>query len=168
MTTIKKQFEFEDVARGFAAGVKYIRNDLEIRVSESGDSIFWNVFITGEDGIFEITAGSKHPKDRETHPDCSTAISSRDPRAGGDHSSDAHGGESADGVPSDEGSERTVDVTLEDNGSIVLFTMESVEAHAWVKVHLANAITVKGKIVVEHRYVDPIVEGMRASGLVVK
>lgn len=241
MTTIKKQFEFEDAARGFAAGVEYIRSDLKVTVAPSKEgkhpSGLWDVSITGENGVFDITCDDKtppdkwednsiqfprllaeiwgtglttrqvtflcetmdltlgqldelferadavwqadkdnifadidarkHSRDRETHPDCSASISERGTRANGDSSSDAPGSEPTDGVPSDEGSGSTADVSVRNEGTISLFQLMSVAALTWVKVHLDGAMMIRGDVVVEHRYVELITKGMEADGLTV-
>lgn len=58
------------------------------------------------------------------------------------------------------------DFTVRDEGSIFLLTPETPEADAWVAEHLPEDAMRFGKaVVIEHRYVSDIVDGIQADGL---
>lgn len=58
------------------------------------------------------------------------------------------------------------DVTVDDEGSIVLVTPRSAAAREWLAAYLPDDATwFGGAVVVEPRYVADIVDGMRAAGL---
>lgn len=61
-----------------------------------------------------------------------------------------------------------VDVTVQDEGTIVLLHLISESAKTWVAENVESAPRVGDAIAVEHRYADPIIDGMLADGLVVE
>lgn len=61
-----------------------------------------------------------------------------------------------------------VDFVLQYGGSISFLEAVSEAAQEWVAEHLPSDVTRWGKdIVIEHRYVEPIVRGIEAAGLYV-
>jgi hypothetical protein len=67
------------------------------------------------------------------------------------------------------GSSPPVDVQVEKHGTIFLLRPLTDVAHDWVDEHLpTDAIWWCGAIVVEHRYIGPIVGGAIGDGLVVR
>ncbi len=56
------------------------------------------------------------------------------------------------------------DFTLTDHGTIAILYPDSDEARDWVSEYLPGT-HFGGGIVIEHRYVGPIVEGIWADGL---
>ena len=62
-----------------------------------------------------------------------------------------------------------VDFEVSGGGSVYLFKPLTRAAHAWVDEHLpADATWWCGAVVVEHRYIGPIVGGASGDGLVVR
>jgi hypothetical protein len=59
------------------------------------------------------------------------------------------------------------DFELECHGSIWLLTAVTVAAQDWTAVHIPDAQMWGASFVVEHRFVDDIVEGIRVDGLTV-
>jgi len=60
----------------------------------------------------------------------------------------------------------TPDATISDHGSIVLLHPISEEAITWIDENIGNEAQYFGDaLVIERRYVVPIVNGMRADGL---
>lgn len=58
------------------------------------------------------------------------------------------------------------DFTVQNHGSIFILTPHTPEAEAWVEEHIPDDAQLWGNgIVVEHRFIDNIVEGARADGL---
>jgi hypothetical protein len=58
------------------------------------------------------------------------------------------------------------DFTVRDEGSIFLLTPETDAGRAWANDNLSeDAMTFGSAIVVEHRYIGAIVEGILADGL---
>jgi len=65
--------------------------------------------------------------------------------------------------------EHTVDVTVQNEGSIFLFQLETEAAKTWVAEHVSEEATFWcGGLVVEHRYAGNLAAGMQADGLVVE
>lgn len=61
-----------------------------------------------------------------------------------------------------------IDVSLRNEGSIVLFTPNTESARDWISENIPEDSTWWGTaLVVEHRYAGTIIEGMQNSGLVV-
>jgi hypothetical protein len=61
------------------------------------------------------------------------------------------------------------DVTVLDEGTIVLFTLESEPAHEWWRENVdPDAMTYCDAYVVEHRYAQPIITGLLDAGLEVE
>ncbi|HXA76982.1 MAG TPA: hypothetical protein VNV41_07590 [Candidatus Acidoferrales bacterium] len=62
-----------------------------------------------------------------------------------------------------------VDLTVENHGSIFLLQGHTVSATEWINEHLPeDRQTFGGAVVVEPRYIGPIVRGAMADGLVVR
>ncbi len=60
------------------------------------------------------------------------------------------------------------DVVIQDEGTIFLVRGQSVAGAEWIVEHLPDdAMRFGGAIVVEHRFIDDIVNGMQADGLTV-
>jgi hypothetical protein len=58
------------------------------------------------------------------------------------------------------------DFTVRDEGSIFLLTPESEQAKAWIEENLpADRLVFAGSVVVEHRYIADIIEGIMADGM---
>lgn len=69
-------------------------------------------------------------------------------------------------VPMADMSPGQVDVSLFNEGSIVLFQLNTEAAREWVSEHVDPAATWFGNsLVVDHRYVDDLVDGMLDAGL---
>jgi len=64
-----------------------------------------------------------------------------------------------------EARETEVDFRVENHGSIVLLRPLTSLAEAWVEDHVGYETMVQDAIVVEHRYIVPIIEGFEAEGL---
>ena len=62
------------------------------------------------------------------------------------------------------------DIRVQHEGSLALFHMTSGAGERWVKEHVETEETQYwgGALVVEHRYVHDLIEGMRADGLCVE
>lgn len=61
------------------------------------------------------------------------------------------------------------DLSVEREGNLFLLTANSELGKAWVDEHLPNdAMTWGRSVVVEHRYIDAIVEGANDDGLTVE
>lgn len=65
----------------------------------------------------------------------------------------------------------TIDVRIQNEGSIFVAHLESQAAREWVAENVANDDETqwwgKDGLVVEHRYIGDLTEGMRAAGLAV-
>jgi hypothetical protein len=62
---------------------------------------------------------------------------------------------------------RSCDVLVQDEGTIVLVRPVSAAARDWITQNVdPDAFWFGGGLVVEHRYVAPLIEGMSAAGLV--
>ena len=62
-----------------------------------------------------------------------------------------------------------IDFELSGNGTVYLFRRISRAAHDWVEDNLpSNATWFGGAVVVEHRYIGPIIGGAIGDGLVVQ
>lgn len=59
------------------------------------------------------------------------------------------------------------DFTLHDHGNIWLLTALNDAAAAWTHEYLQGAMTYAGGIVIEHRFVSDIVEGIESFGLTI-
>lgn len=60
------------------------------------------------------------------------------------------------------------DFTIRDEGSIFLVLPVTEEAQTWVNENIPDdGMTYGGAVVVEHRYIEPIVCGIIADGLTV-
>lgn len=60
------------------------------------------------------------------------------------------------------------DLVVRNEGSIFILTPQTVAGDEWLAEHIpADAMTWCNGIVVEHRYIEAIVTGARADGLVV-
>ncbi len=58
------------------------------------------------------------------------------------------------------------DITVIDQGSIFLLKPESEKGKAWVTEHIdPDAMTCGNSIVVEHRFINDIIDGFTADGL---
>jgi hypothetical protein len=61
------------------------------------------------------------------------------------------------------------DFSIRDEGSVVLLYPESDAAEAWAEAHISDeALHWAAAVVIEHRYVQDILDGIRADGLVVE
>lgn len=65
---------------------------------------------------------------------------------------------------------KTIDITVTDEGTIILLHPHTHAAHAWLTENIqAESWQMFGDAVaVEHRYADDIIEGMQGDGLNVK
>lgn len=62
----------------------------------------------------------------------------------------------------------TIDVNIEDHGSIILLQPVSPAGHDWLAVHVPDGLRFHGSAVIcEPRFVDSITRGMVRDGLVV-
>ena len=62
----------------------------------------------------------------------------------------------------------TLDVAVDNQGSIVLLDLYSPAAKRWVTDHIAGEhMWFGGRLVVEPRYVMPLLHGMEGDGLVI-
>jgi hypothetical protein len=62
---------------------------------------------------------------------------------------------------------KEVDFLVQNEGTIFLLTPLSSAANEWVSEHLPeDAMRFGGSIVVEHRFISPIVAGIQSDGLV--
>lgn len=60
------------------------------------------------------------------------------------------------------------DFTVADHGTVVLLTPESDEALSWIEDYLnKDRMTLGTAVVVEHRYIEDILAGIRSDGLYV-
>lgn len=59
------------------------------------------------------------------------------------------------------------DVTVVNHGSIVIVRPKTAEARQWIEDHVSDDAQWFGGIVVEPRYLDDLLQGMMADGLVV-
>ena len=61
------------------------------------------------------------------------------------------------------------DITVDNQGSILIFTPTSAEGRQWMKKNLQVEDWQKrnGSVVVEHRYAPDIIHGAKADGLMV-
>lgn len=63
----------------------------------------------------------------------------------------------------------SVDALVENHGSIFLVKPLTLRCENWLKDHVSNeAQYFGGKLVVEHRYILPLVQGMTDDGMEVK
>ena len=63
----------------------------------------------------------------------------------------------------------TADLTVQNEGSISLLRAASPAGETWIAEHIdADAMTWAGAIVVEHRFIDAIIEGATWDGLTVE
>jgi len=61
------------------------------------------------------------------------------------------------------------DFTVKNEGSLVLLEPFSDQARDWVDEHISeNAQWYFGAVVVEHRYIEPIIEGIQEDGMTVE
>lgn len=64
--------------------------------------------------------------------------------------------------------EHEVDFLYRYEGTLSLLTPQTERADVWVETHIdPNAETLGKAVVIEHRYVAPILEGIHAHGLTV-
>ena len=57
------------------------------------------------------------------------------------------------------------DFTVQDGGSVFILRAHTDVAREWIDQHVGDHQTFGGGVVVEHRYISDIVEGMQADGL---
>ncbi len=67
--------------------------------------------------------------------------------------------------PGDKGPSRQPDVTVRNEGSIVLLTPQTDAGKEWTDEHIPQAMGFGPALVVEWRYADDIIEGMQRDGL---
>lgn len=61
------------------------------------------------------------------------------------------------------------DFTVQNEGSIFLLRPHTQAAHVWITEHIPDDVMQFGNaIVVEHRYIQDIVEGIQQEGLLVR
>ena len=64
--------------------------------------------------------------------------------------------------------EKKVDVTVRNEGTLFLFTPETAEAKQWIDEHVSGESQWFGKaLVVEHRFAEDLACGMLEAGLVI-
>ncbi|HXZ32197.1 MAG TPA: hypothetical protein VEH30_07945 [Terriglobales bacterium] len=59
------------------------------------------------------------------------------------------------------------DFALRDEGSIILLQPVTQAAQDWAEMYLADALRFGAAVVIEHRYIDAILDGIREAGLTV-
>jgi hypothetical protein len=66
--------------------------------------------------------------------------------------------------------EKKIDIVVRDEGSIFLVSAETEEGRDWIEENMGvgeEHTYFGGSLVVEHRYIDDIIEGMLKEGLIV-
>lgn len=62
----------------------------------------------------------------------------------------------------------TVDVRVANEGTVFAFELLTDSAFSWVKEHVSEPMFLGHTLVVEHRYAEPLADGMIAGGLEVE